>query len=90
MMSRNSFVAPSATLGVGVFVAPKALVHSFASVDDHSIINTAAIIEHECIIGENMEFIKFHNDTVAAHLKKSPYLPVPYEEGFELNEPLAV
>jgi sugar O-acyltransferase (sialic acid O-acetyltransferase NeuD family) len=50
----ESYVAPSATLGVGIFVAPKALVHSFASVDDHSIINTAAIIEHECIIGENV------------------------------------
>src|SRR5207248_10248078 len=50
----ESFVAPSATLGVGVFVAPKALVHSFASVDDHCILNTAAIVEHECIIGENV------------------------------------
>jgi sugar O-acyltransferase (sialic acid O-acetyltransferase NeuD family) len=49
----ESFVAPSATLGVGVFVAPKALVHSFATMDDHCILNTAAIVEHECIIGEN-------------------------------------
>ena len=47
----------------------------------------------ECIIGENYDFIKFHNDTVTDHLKKSPLLPVPYEKGFaiagaekELNE----
>ena len=40
----------------------------------------------ECIIGENMEFITFHNDTVADHLKETPYLPVPYEKGFGLNE----
>ena len=42
----------------------------------------------ECIIGENMEFITFHNDAVAHHLKKTPYLPVPYEKGFGLNESL--
>jgi MoaA/NifB/PqqE/SkfB family radical SAM enzyme len=40
----------------------------------------------ECIIGENMEFITSHNGTVADHLKETPYLPVPYEKGFGLNE----
>ena len=39
----------------------------------------------ECIIGENFDFIKFHNDSVAKHLKDTPYLPVPYEKGFALN-----
>ena len=40
----------------------------------------------ECIIGENYDFIKFHNETVAKHLKNdSPLLPVPYEKGFALN-----
>jgi MoaA/NifB/PqqE/SkfB family radical SAM enzyme len=38
----------------------------------------------ECIIGENYDFIKFHNDTVAKHLKNSPLLPVPYEQGFAM------
>ena len=36
----------------------------------------------ECIIGENFDFIEFHNNAVAKHLKNSPLLPVPYEEGF--------
>lgn len=36
----------------------------------------------ECIIGENFDFIKFHNDTVATHLKNSALLPVSYEDGF--------
>ena len=40
----------------------------------------------ECIIGENFDFIKFHNETVANHLKETPLLPVPYEKGFALNE----
>jgi MoaA/NifB/PqqE/SkfB family radical SAM enzyme len=36
----------------------------------------------ECIVGENFDFIEFHNNAVAKHLKNSPLLPVPYEEGF--------
>ena len=36
----------------------------------------------ECIIGENFDFIKFHNDTVTDYLKETPLLPVPYEKGF--------
>jgi len=38
----------------------------------------------ECIIGENFDFIKFHNNAVAKHLESSPLLPVPYEQGFAL------
>ena len=40
----------------------------------------------ECIIGENFDFIKFHNDTVSDHLKELPLLPVPYEKGFGLTD----
>jgi len=36
----------------------------------------------ECLIGENFNFIDFHNQTVSDHLEHSPYLPVPYESGF--------
>jgi len=36
----------------------------------------------ECIIGENFDFIKFHNQTVKDYEKISPLLPVPYEFGF--------
>ena len=39
----------------------------------------------ECIIGENFDFIKFHNESVAEYLKETPYLPVPYEKGFAKN-----
>ena len=38
----------------------------------------------ECIIGERSDFIKFHNDAVEQHLRKSPLLPVPYDDGFAL------
>ena len=40
----------------------------------------------ECIIGENFDFIKFHNDTVKEHLKETALLPVPFEKGFGLND----
>jgi MoaA/NifB/PqqE/SkfB family radical SAM enzyme len=42
----------------------------------------------ECIIGENFDFINFHNKAVEDHLKDSPYLPVPYEKGFGNNPSL--
>ena len=42
----------------------------------------------ECIIGENLEFIQFHNQSVENHMKDSPYLPVPYEKGFGLTDSL--
>ena len=38
----------------------------------------------ECIIGENVDFIKFHNDSVAEYLKDTALLPVPYEKGFAM------
>lgn len=45
---------PSTELGVGIYVGPQAVVHSFARIADHAIINTGAIIEHECEIGSNV------------------------------------
>lgn len=36
----------------------------------------------ECIIGENQDFIQFHNKSVNDYLNVSPLLPVPYEHGF--------
>ena len=39
----------------------------------------------ECIIGENPEFIQFHNKSVADWMEKNPLLPVPYAEGFGRN-----
>lgn len=36
----------------------------------------------ECIIGEHIGFIEFHNKAVNDYLNVSPLLPVPYEFGF--------
>ena len=40
----------------------------------------------ECIIGENWDFISWHNQIVNDHLKESPYLPVPFEKSFALTD----
>ena len=40
----------------------------------------------ECIIGENQEFIQFHNKSVNDYLNVSPLLPVPFEHGFGLTK----
>lgn len=47
----SAVVSPSAELGAGVFVGPRAVVHSFAKVEAHAIVNTGAIVEHDCVIG---------------------------------------
>lgn len=47
-------VSPTARLGRGVYVGPRAVVHTRAVVGDHAIINTGAIVEHECVVGENV------------------------------------
>lgn len=49
----TAHVAPTARLGVGVFVGPNAVVHTRAVVGDHAIINSGAIVEHECVVGMN-------------------------------------
>lgn len=51
-------VSPTATLGdaraAGVYVGPAACIHSFAKVGAHCIINTGAIVEHECDLESNV------------------------------------
>jgi UDP-perosamine 4-acetyltransferase len=43
-------VMPSATLGGGVLVAPRAVVNSYAQLGEACLINTGAIVEHDCVL----------------------------------------
>lgn len=52
IVAPGAHVAPTAALGEGVFVGVHSVVHSFARVEAHAIVNTGAIVEHECVIGE--------------------------------------
>lgn len=44
-------IAKPSTLGQGVFVARNVSVSPMAVVGDYSILNTACVVEHECVIG---------------------------------------
>ncbi len=47
----SAVVSPSATVGNGVFVGPRAVVHAEAEVGPGAIVNTAAVVEHHVRIG---------------------------------------
>lgn len=49
----SAVVSPTARIDRGVFIGPRAVVHTRAVVAAHAIINTGAIVEHECEIGES-------------------------------------
>lgn len=53
IISKNTYIAPSSTLGRGVFIAHGAHVGPMAVIGDNTIINTHAVIEHECNIGKH-------------------------------------
>lgn len=44
-------VAESAQLGSGVAIAAGAIVNPDARLGDHSIVNTAATVDHDCVLG---------------------------------------
>ncbi|MDX2114198.1 MAG: acetyltransferase [Planctomycetota bacterium] len=49
-----SHVSPSSTLAEGTFVGATAVVQGRATLGPHCIVNTGAIIEHDCRIGRNV------------------------------------
>jgi sugar O-acyltransferase (sialic acid O-acetyltransferase NeuD family) len=48
--SHEAFISKFCNISAGVFVAPRASVNADASIGPHSIINTGAVIEHDCKI----------------------------------------
>lgn len=51
------FVEPTASIGSGCQIMPSAVVHKFSVVGDHTIINTNATIDHECVIGNGVHIM---------------------------------
>lgn len=47
-------VGSEVVLGDGVAVLPGAIVNRGAFVGDHAIINTRAVVEHDCVVGTNV------------------------------------
>jgi acetyltransferase EpsM len=50
----TAFISPSAKIGKGTWVGPKAIVHTRATIGDHCIINSGAIVDHDVRIGLNV------------------------------------
>lgn len=50
----SAYVAPSAVLNRGVFVAMGAKVGTSARLDSHVIVNSGAIVDHDCHLGEGV------------------------------------
>lgn len=51
VLHTTAWISPSAVLGEGCQILPKAVVHTNARLGDHVLVNTAAIVEHDCVIG---------------------------------------
>lgn len=49
----QAYVSPTARIGRGVYIGPKAVVHARADIRDHAIINSGAIVEHDCVVDVN-------------------------------------
>lgn len=50
----SAYVSPSARLGGGAQLLPKAIVHTRAVLGDSVIVNTAAVVEHDCVVGSHV------------------------------------
>ncbi len=46
----SAVLSPSATLGTGVFIGARAVVQARARILDGAILNTACVVEHDCVI----------------------------------------
>lgn len=46
----TAYVSPSAKIGAGTVLMPHVVISAEAQVGDHVVINTGAIVEHECVL----------------------------------------
>lgn len=52
VVSKNAYIGKDVKIGKGVFVAHNVHIGVLSTVDDYSIINTGALIDHECSIAK--------------------------------------
>lgn len=50
LIHKSAYVSKFSSIGVGSVVMPKACVNADVKIGKHCIINTASVIDHECII----------------------------------------
>ena len=54
LIHRTAFVDPTATVGYGCQIMPRAVLHCFSEIGAFSVINTSAVVDHECSIGNGV------------------------------------
>ena len=54
LQHRTAYVDETVAVGAGIQVMPMSVVHTFARVGDFTIVNTGAIVEHDCLIGNGV------------------------------------
>lgn len=70
----KSFIEPTAQIGVGCQIMPGALIHKFAKIGNHTIINTNATVEHECNIGNGVHIMS--NAAIAGKVEIGDYATI--------------
>jgi sugar O-acyltransferase (sialic acid O-acetyltransferase NeuD family) len=74
LIHEKSFIEPTSTIGSGCQVMPRAIVHKFVTIGDHTIINTNATIDHECRIGNGVHIMG--NVAIAGKVEVCDYASV--------------
>jgi len=54
LIHHTCFVEPGATIGAACQFMPRAVVHKFVQIGDHTILNTNCTIDHECRLGQGV------------------------------------
>lgn len=57
IIHKTSFIDPSAIIGKGCLIMPRAIVHKFSIIERNTVINTNACIDHECEIGKGVHIM---------------------------------
>lgn len=52
IIDKTGIISPYVTFGRGIYVGKKAIINAGSQIRDGAIINTASVIEHECMIGD--------------------------------------
>jgi sugar O-acyltransferase (sialic acid O-acetyltransferase NeuD family) len=51
VIHHTAYVSPSARCGAGCQILPRVVIHTGAQLAEHVLVNTGAVVEHDCIIG---------------------------------------
>jgi sugar O-acyltransferase (sialic acid O-acetyltransferase NeuD family) len=74
LVHHKSYIEPTVTIGNGCQIMPGALIHKFAKIGSHTIINTNATVEHECIIGNGVHIMS--NAAIAGRVEIGDYATI--------------